>query len=77
LEFSVETLKDIQAYAYFFFTGLLCVILYSYIYHLYSSEKKGDKNYEKFANIAIDDEVDSTPVKKDLNDEHKQINGAK
>lgn len=76
MEFSVETLKEIQAYAYFAFTGLLCVILYAYIYHLYSSEKKGEKNFEKYSNIAIDDEVDSTPVKKDSDDEQKQKNGA-
>ncbi len=76
MELSVETLKEIQAYAYFFFTALLCVILYAYIYHLYNSEKKGDKNYEKFSNIALDDEVDSTPIQKDSNDEHKQKNGA-
>lgn len=68
----LESLKEIQAYAYFVFTGLLCVILYAYIYHLYSSEKKGEKNYEKFSNIALDDEVDSTPIKSDLDDEQKQ-----
>ena len=72
MEFSVETLKEVQAYAYFAFTALLCVILYSYIYHLYSSEKKGEKNFEKYSNIALDDEVDSTPVKKDSDDEQKQ-----
>ena len=76
MEFSVETLKEIQAYAYFFFTGLLCVILYAYIYHLYNSEKKGKKDYEKYSNIALDDEVDSTPIQKDSHDEQKQKNGA-
>lgn len=76
MEFSVETLKEIQAYLYFIFTGFLCLILYAYIYHLYSSEKKGDKNYEKYSNIALDDEIDSTPVQKDSNDEQKQNNGA-
>ncbi len=73
MEFSVETLKEIQAYAYFFFTALLCVILYAYIYYLYSSEKRGEHNFEKFSNIALDDEVDSTPIKKNSNDEQKQI----
>ena len=67
MEFNVDTLKEVQAYAYFAFTGLLCVILYSYIYHLYSSDKKGKTNYEKYSNIALDDDIDSTPIKKDLN----------
>jgi len=73
LEFNVETLKEIQAYAYFAFTGLLCVILYSYIYHLYSSDKKGKTNYEKFSNIALDDDIDSTPIKKDLKNAKTKI----
>jgi len=73
LEFNVETLKEIQAYAYFAFTGLLCVILYSYIYHLYSSDKKGKTNYENFSNIALDDDVNSTPIKKDLKNSKTKI----
>jgi len=58
----VETAYSIQAYAYVFMTGLCVLLLYGYIYHLYSSEKKGTRDYEKYANIALDDEVDSTPV---------------
>jgi len=44
------------------FTGLMVLLLYSYIYYLYNSEKKGDKDFEKFANIALDDDIDSTPI---------------
>lgn len=73
MEFNVETLKEIQAYAYFAFTGLLCVILYSYIYHLYSSDKKGKTNYEKYSNIALDDDIDSTPIIKDIKTDKTKI----
>ncbi|EJF06466.1 Cytochrome c oxidase cbb3-type, subunit II FixO [Thiovulum sp. ES] len=55
---------EIQAYAYFFFTGFLVFILYGYIIHLYRSEKKGTRNYEKYGNIALDDEVSSKPIDK-------------
>jgi cytochrome c oxidase cbb3-type subunit 4 len=57
-------LGEIQAYAYFFFTGFLVFILYGYIIHLYRSEKKGTRNYEKYGNIALDDEVSSKPIDK-------------
>ncbi|MEA1919950.1 MAG: cytochrome c oxidase, cbb3-type, CcoQ subunit, partial [Campylobacterota bacterium] len=50
-------IATIQAYAYFFFTGFLVLVLYGYIYHLYSSEKKGTRDYEKYGNIALDDEI--------------------
>jgi len=38
------------------------MVLYGYIYHLYSSEKKGTRDYEKYANIALNDELTDKPV---------------
>jgi len=58
----VENIRELQAYAYFFFTVFLTVILYAYILHLYRAEKKGTRNYEKYGKLALDDELDSTPV---------------
>jgi cytochrome c oxidase cbb3-type subunit 4 len=55
-------IATIQAYAYFFFTAFLVLVLYAYIYHLYSSEKKGKRDYEKYGNIALDDELTDKPV---------------
>lgn len=52
----------LQGYAYFFFTIFLVLVLYGYIYHLYSSERKGRRDYEKYGKIALDDELDSPPV---------------
>lgn len=55
-------IRDIQGYANFFMTIILVILLYGYIIHLYRSEKKGEKDYEKYGNIALDDEVTSTPI---------------
>jgi cytochrome c oxidase cbb3-type subunit 4 len=55
-------IRELQGYASFFMTIILVVILYSYIVYLYRSEKKGEKDYEKLGRIAIDDELDSTPI---------------
>ena len=55
-------IATIQAYAYFFFTVFLVLMLYGYIYHLYSSEKKGTRDYEKYGNIALNDEITDKPV---------------
>lgn len=63
----------IQAYAYFFFTTFLVVVLYAYIYHLYSSQKKGKRDYEKYGNIALHDEVTDQPIESiSQNDEIKK-----
>jgi cytochrome c oxidase cbb3-type subunit 4 len=55
-------IKQLQAYATVITTGILVVILYAYIIHLYRSEKKGERDYEKYGNIALDDEITSVPV---------------
>jgi len=58
----VENIRELQAYAYFFFTVFLTVILYAYILHLYRAEKKGTRNYEQYGKLALDDELDNVPV---------------
>lgn len=55
-----ETIRVIQGYAYWAITILLVVLLYGYIYHLYKSQRSGKIDYEKYARLALDD---------DLNDE--------
>jgi len=55
-------IRSLQGYASFFMTILLVVMLYWYIMYLYRSEKKGERDYEKYGNIALDDEVTSVPV---------------
>jgi len=57
-------LGQIQAYAYFFFTVFLVVILYSYIFHLYKAQRDGTRDYEKYGKLALDDEVSSEPLEK-------------
>jgi cytochrome c oxidase cbb3-type subunit 4 len=55
-------IRELQGYASFFMTIFLVVMMYGYIIHLYRSEKKGERDYEKYGNIALDDEITSTPV---------------
>jgi cytochrome c oxidase cbb3-type subunit 4 len=55
-------IRELQGYANFFMTIFLVIMLYGYIIHLYRSEKKGESDYERFGNIALDDEIDSKPV---------------
>ncbi len=55
-------IRELQGYANFFMTIFLVIMLYGYIIHLYRSEKKGENDYERFGNIALDDEIDSKPI---------------
>ncbi len=77
MDLSLETLQTMQAYGYVIATGFCTLMLYGYIYHLYSSEKKGTRNYEKYANIALDDEVTSTPLETTSPWDKKKVKGEK
>ena len=68
-------IRELQGYANFFMTIFLLIMLYGYIIHLYRSEKRGENDYEKFGNIALDDEIDSKPIvpnPKTLNEKEEQ-----
>ncbi len=65
-------INTFSAYAYFFLTVFLVIVLYSYIYHLYTKRKSADGiDYEEYANMALDDDLDSTPVKPKSNEKEK------
>ncbi len=58
----MDTIREIQAYAYVAATVFLVVMMYSYLYHLYRAEKKGTRNYEQYGNIALHDNIDDAPI---------------
>jgi len=55
-------IRELQGYGMFFMTIFLVILLYWYIFHLYRSEKKGKRDFEKYGRIALDDNIDSPPV---------------
>jgi cytochrome c oxidase cbb3-type subunit 4 len=56
-------IAQLQAYGYFSLTIFLVILLYGYIYHLYSKKKDTDGvDYESYSNMALKDDVDDTPV---------------
>lgn len=66
------SIAELQAYGYFALTVLLVVVLYSYIYHLYTKKKDADgHDYEDYSNIALKDDIDDTPVSPISNDKEK------
>ncbi len=68
-------ISEIQGYASFVMTIFLVIMLYGYIMYLYRSEKRGERDYEKYGNIALDDEITSTPVEdKAASQRHKEEN---
>ena len=58
----VEALVQAQGYLYFFITVALTILLYWYAYHLWTSKKKGNVDYERYSNLVLDDAINDTPV---------------
>ena len=57
------SIAELQAYGYVGAMGVLVVISYSYIYHLYMKRKDSDgHDYEEYANLALKDDIDDAPV---------------
>ena len=54
---SVETMRELQAYGFYIMLVAMVVILQSYWFHLKKSEKTGRRDYEKYSNLALNDNL--------------------
>ena len=57
-------IEQLRVYLYVIGTGIVTILFYYYIIYLYRSEKRGEKDYEKYGNLALDDELDSKILEK-------------
>ncbi|DAB30711.1 MAG TPA: cytochrome c oxidase, cbb3-type, CcoQ subunit [Sulfurimonas sp. UBA12504] len=65
-------IAELQAYGYFALTVFMVLVLYGYIYHLYSKKEDADgHDYEEYSNIALRDDVTDTPVSAISDDKEK------
>lgn len=53
-----------QGYGFFSLVVFLVVVLYAYWFHLYKAERKGERDYEKYANLALNDDIDDSVLEK-------------
>lgn len=63
------TLGELSAYGYFILTVSLSLLFMAYVYHLYTAEKKGTKDYEKYGDIALHDELTDEPIEEIENED--------
>ena len=57
-----ETLLTIQGYAKFALLTLTFIVFYSYAYSIYKRDKKGERNYEQYSSLVLDDNIESKPL---------------
>lgn len=57
-----ETLITIQGYAKFFLILFVFIIFYGYAYSIYKRQKTGERDFEKYSKLVLDDEITSDPL---------------
>jgi cytochrome c oxidase cbb3-type subunit 4 len=66
-----ETLVELQGYAKFFLVLFVFIVFYSYAFSIYRREKKGERDFEKYSKLVLDDAIDSEPLEKKERKEDK------
>jgi cytochrome c oxidase cbb3-type subunit 4 len=57
-----ETLLTLQGYAKFFLILVVFIVFYSYAYSLYKRNKTGERDFEKYSKLVLDDSIESKPL---------------
>jgi cytochrome c oxidase cbb3-type subunit 4 len=73
-DLSYEQLLELQGWAKIIFTTVVFVLFYSYIYSMYKRDKTGERDYESYSKLVLDDEISSEPLE-DRNKEIKEKEG--
>jgi cytochrome c oxidase cbb3-type subunit 4 len=70
----MELIRNLQGWGYIAMIFGLTIGFYYYIYHLYKSQKDGVKDYEKYSNMALNDDISDLPVEDLHPRKNKKIN---
>jgi cytochrome c oxidase cbb3-type subunit 4 len=57
-----ETLVNLQGYFKFFLILIVFIIFYSYAYSIYRRDRKGERDFEKYSKLVLDDSISSNPL---------------
>jgi cytochrome c oxidase cbb3-type subunit 4 len=68
-----DTLLNIQGYAKFFLLLFVFVVFYSYAYSLYKRQKNGERDFEKYSKLVLDDSIQSDPLEKRKDDKSDKL----
>jgi cytochrome c oxidase cbb3-type subunit 4 len=59
-----ETLMTIQGYAKFFLVAFVFIVFYAYAYSIYKRDKAGERDFERYSDLVLDDSIESKPLEK-------------
>jgi cytochrome c oxidase cbb3-type subunit 4 len=67
-----ETLLVIQGYAKIALITIVFIVFYSYAYSIYKRDKKGERDFEKYSNLVLDDSIESNPLEERAKENNKK-----
>ncbi len=59
---SQEALMTFAGYGKFFLTLFIFIMFYGYAYSIYKRQKTGERDFEKYSNLVLNDSLDSPPL---------------
>jgi cytochrome c oxidase cbb3-type subunit 4 len=68
-----ETLMTIAGYGKFFILLFVFILFYGYAFSIYKRQRSGERDYEKYSDLVLNDSLDATPLEK--RDNSKEKNG--
>ncbi len=70
----MELIRSLQGWGYVAMIFGLTIGFYAYIYHLYKSQRDGTKDYEKYSNMALNDDLSDSLVEEKYPQDNKKDN---
>jgi len=66
-----ETLMTIGGYGKFFILLFIFIMFYAYAFSIYKRQKSGEKDFEKYSDLVLNDSLDSIPLEQRENSKEK------
>jgi cytochrome c oxidase cbb3-type subunit 4 len=70
MDLDQQTLNTIAGYGKFFIVLFVFIVFWSYVYSIYKRDKTGERDFEKYSKLVLDDSIDSKPLE-DRNDKEE------
>jgi cytochrome c oxidase cbb3-type subunit 4 len=61
-----------QGYAKFFLLAAVFLVFYGYAYSIYKRDKTGERDFEKYSDLVLDDSIESKPLEDRKEDEKEE-----
>ncbi len=66
-----ETLMTIAGYGKFFILLFIFILFYGYAFSIYKRQRSGERDFEKYSDLVLNDSLDAAPLEKRDNSKEK------